>query len=276
MGREWDGNFSTAIYCMLFILRPDVAMKLFRARFNQREGTADSALAPNPVRRYASCDCLKAQYGGKPWSELSFHLEEQDTSGEAWKALLEYINRVAANGDDEFNPLAGIGPENWEAILTLPPSIAKLQSVKYLSFYGSHLVRIPPEIGEMSNLEELDVYYSHRLHWLPYEITRCPKLKRSRVSTRALYGNYKYHPPFPRLPMKRAELIPQCCSICRGPFTSRGPYQVWTYLRVATDAIPLLVNACSRACIETVPEAEKGYLPRPHQGGLGNKQSPTR
>jgi hypothetical protein len=33
----------------------------------------------------------------------------------------------------------------------------------------------------------------------PYEITRCTKLDQSSVSTRALYGNYKFRPPFLRL-----------------------------------------------------------------------------
>ena len=32
----------------------------------------------------------------------------------------------------------------------------------------------------MANLKELDIYTSYKLHWLPYEVTRCPKLKLSR------------------------------------------------------------------------------------------------
>lgn len=50
----------------------------------------------------------------------------------------------------------------------------------------------------------------------PYELTRCPRLRASVVSTRALYGNFKYRPPFPAL---------------------REPH-----------VLPLLVNACSSAC----------------------------
>ena len=60
-----------------------------------------------------------------------------------------------------------------------------------MNLYGSGLVRIPPEVGEMTALEDFDPYTSYRLHWFPFEITRCPKLKDSRVSTRALYGNFK-------------------------------------------------------------------------------------
>lgn len=42
-------------------------------------------------------------------------------------------------------------------------------------------------------------YTSYSLHWFPYELTRCMNLRDSTVSTRALYGNIKYRPAFPRL-----------------------------------------------------------------------------
>jgi hypothetical protein len=240
-------------------------MKLFKPRFNQRKGTLDSALTPNPVRHYPSCDCFAQS---EPWQELALHSETQDTHSDAWQSLEAYIQRVAADGSDELNPIGGIGPEKWEQIVTLPPSIRALQSVKVLSLYGSHLVRIPPEIGEMTNLEEFDPYTSYRLHWFPFEITRCSKLKLSRVSTRALYGNFKFRPPFPRLPSMLADLIPSSCSVCRGPFTENGPHQVWISLNVATDVLPLLVHACSEKCLQQLPEPAIGYVPRPHQGGL--------
>jgi hypothetical protein len=195
------------------------------------------------------------------------HRVIQNVRSEAWIALEAYIHRVAADGSDELNPIEGIGCEKWEQIVTLPPSIGTLRSVKFLSLYGSHLVRIPPEIGEMTNLEEFDPYTSYRLHWLPYEITRCKNLKRSRVSTRALYGNYKYRPPFPRLPSINADLTPAFCSVCRGPFTVHGPHQVWISLRVATDVLPLLVHACSSECVQNLPKPPEGYVAEPHQGG---------
>jgi hypothetical protein len=248
-------------------------MKVFKPRFNQREGTPDSALTPNPVRRYPTCDCLTRT---GEWQELALHSEIQNTRSDAWKSLEAYILKVAADGSDELNPIVGIGPEKWEQIVTLPPSIWTLQSVKVLSLYGSHLVRIPPEIGEMTNLEEFDPYTSYRLHWFPFEITRCKKLKRSRVSTRALYGNYKHRPPFPRLPSISADLTPASCSVCHGPFTKHGPYQVWVSLAVATDVLPLLVHACSGECVGQLPEPARGYVPKPHQGGLEVEQPPIR
>ena len=249
-------------------------MKLFKPRFNQRHGTPGSALKPNPVRHYPSCECLAPQYESGKWQELTLHGELQNTHCDAWKSLEAYIQKVDADGSDELNPIAGIGSEKWEQIVTLPPSIGTLQSVKVLSLYGSHLVRIPPAIGEMTNLEEFDPYTSYCLHWFPYEITRCKKLKRSRVSTRALYGNYKYRPPFPRLPSISANLTPASCSVCHGPFTKHGPHQMWVSLRVATDVLPLLVHACSSECVQNLPKPPEGYVPQAHQGGLAVKQPP--
>ena len=163
-------------------------MRLFRPRFNQRQGTPDSELKTNPVRHYASCDCLVPQYESDcldeqdghhesvRWQDLLLHTEVQEISSDAWKSLEAYISKVRADDDDELNPIAGIGPEKWEQVITLPASIGTLQSVKVLSLYGSHLVRIPPEIGDMTNLDEFDPYTSRCLHWFPYEITRCKNL----------------------------------------------------------------------------------------------------
>jgi hypothetical protein len=240
-------------------------MKLFKARFNQREGTPDSELKPNPVRRYPSCDCFAPKDN---WQQLTLHGEIQDTDSDAWKSLEAYIQEVAADQRDELNPMDGIGAEKLEQIVTLPRSIGLLQSVKVLNLYGSHLVRIPPEIGDMTNLEEFDPYTSYRLHWFPYEITRCRKLKRSRVSTRALYGNWKNRAPFPRLPVSSSVLTPACCSVCHGPFTEKVPYQRWVSLWVATDVLPLLLHACSSECLRSIPKAPEGYVPTPHLGGL--------
>jgi hypothetical protein len=250
-------------------------MKLFRARFNQRQATPDSALRPNPVRRYASCDCLGPQYDGQGWKELKLHCEVQDTTSDAWIALEQYVAEVAASGADELNPMEAIGPEKWEQIVTLPRSIRNLKSVRFLSLYGSQLVRIPPEIGEMTSLEEFDPYTSYCLHWFPYEITRCTQLKQSRVSTRALYGNYKYRPPFPQLPVVIPDVAPVGCSVCGGSFREGRPHQVWISLLVATDVLPLLVHACSKECIDALPNAPSGYVERPHNGGLQQTRTKT-
>jgi hypothetical protein len=267
----------------------DPPITLFRPRFNQRYATADVELRPNPVRRYASCHCLDAQYepdemgeeGAEEkvvrleWQELLFHTEAQDETSDAWKSLEAYIAKIREEGSDELNPMQGIGPEKWKQIVTLPKSIGTLKSVKFLSLYGSHLVRIPAEIGEMTNLEEFDPYTSRCLHWLPYEITRCKRLTRSRVSTRCLYGNYKYRPPFPRLPQILPVLAPAACSVCGEQFPQTQIYQAWISLRVATDVLPLLVHACSEKCVESLPKPASGYVQWPHLGGLGLEQPAT-
>jgi hypothetical protein len=267
----------------------DPPSKLYRPRFNQRSGTSFAELRPNPVLRYASCRCLDPQYepdkaeaesSGQQcvrpeWRELLFHTEVQDTNSDAWKSLEAYIAKVREEGSDELNPRVGIGSEKWEQIVTLPKSIATLKAVKILSLYGSHLARIPPEIGDMTNLEEFDPYTSRCLHWFPYEITRCKQLTRSRVSTRCLYGNYKYRPPFPRLPQISPVLARATCSVCGGPFSRGQLHQAWISLRVATDVLPLLVDACSKECVENLPKPAFGYVQRPHVGGLELEQPPA-
>src|SRR5262249_22975898 len=132
-----------------------------------------------------------------------FHTEAQDTECDVWKRLLDLIEEAAADGRAEFEPSqVARNDAEWRQIVTLPRTIAKLKSVKQLWLYGSNLVRVPPEIGEMESLKKFDPYPPYVLHWSPYETTRCKKLKRRRVSTRALYGNFKYRPPFPKLKVK--------------------------------------------------------------------------
>jgi hypothetical protein len=281
---------STGTIADLKMLAPeDPPIKLYRPRFNQRSGTSPAELQSNPVRCYGSCHCLDAQYEpDEPekegaveqapragWQELLFHTEVQDTTSDAWKSLEAYIAKIREEGSDELNPRRGIGSEKWEQIVALPKSIGMLESVKVLSLYGSHLVRIPPGIGDMKNLEEFDPYTSRCLHWLPYEITRCQHLTRSRVSTRCLYGNYKYRPPFPRLPQISAVLAPATCSVCGEPCTQGKIHQRWISLRVATDILPLLVHACSEKCIDSLPKPAFGYVQRAHCGGLELERAPT-
>src|SRR5271157_3278021 len=124
-------------------------MKLFRPRFAQRHGTPDLALTPNPVRHYPSCACLEHKSGR--WQELTLHSEIQNTESDAWKSLEAYIQKVDADGSDELNPIAGIGPEKWEQIVALPHSIGALQSVKVLGVYGSYKYRAPfPRLPSIS------------------------------------------------------------------------------------------------------------------------------
>jgi hypothetical protein len=239
--------------------------------------------AANTVRR-PLCNCLDAQYEDdfeetqqkKEWRELSLHTDIQDTQCDAWEHLCALIDEAAADGREEFSPGREMLPQQWAQITALPPSIAKLKAVKHFILYGSSLVRIPPEIGEMTSLEEFTPYTSYRLHWFPFEITRCKNLKRSTVSTRALYGNYKYRPPFPRLPQISSLNAPGRCSVCATPLPAQGMKQVWISLPVATDVLPLLVHACSDQCIGRLPTPPKSYVQAPHAGGLGLAQPEPR
>lgn len=217
-----------------------------------------------------SCNCLDAQHqelNKRRWRKLTLHDEPQDTSSSAWKRLLELVEEAAADAREEFSPGREMDANDWTTIVTLPPTISKLKSVKHLCLYGSSLIRIPPEIGGMTSLQKFTPYTSYRLHWFPYEITRCKNLVDSSVSTRAIYGNFKYRPPFPKLPQLTSTLVPPRCSVCNGAFSQDGPLQYWISLKVATDVLPLLVHACSEECIARVPAPPGNYVSKPHQGG---------
>jgi hypothetical protein len=204
-----------------------------------------------------------------PWPETRLHTERQDTNSPTWQLMLELIEEAAKDGRKTFSPRESLEWEVWSQIITLPPSIGTLKCVKKLNLYGSNLLSIPPEIGEMENLEEFVPYTSHGLHWFPYEITRCKKLRSSTVSTRALYGNYKYRPPFPRLNTKEILefLSPKTCSVCSESLIGKAVTQVWLSRVVATDVLPLLVNACSQDCLNKLPAGADGYITGPHAGG---------
>jgi len=231
------------------------------------------------VTTLPTCICNDAwKFQGR---ELRLHADVQDTSTDAWKRLLELVEETATRKLEEFAPGQQLAPDDWHSIVTLPASIGKLTTVKRLVLYGSSLVRIPPEIGGMSSLEEFDPYTSYRLHWFPYEITRCPNLKQSRVSTRALYGNYKYRSPFPYLGGESAKealerLRPLACGVCRKTFDVDRTYVRWLSLRVATDVLPLLAYVCSVACVEALPKPPEGYVSGPHLGGRSLVQPPPR
>jgi hypothetical protein len=221
-----------------------------------------------------NCSCMDAQYNRGRFGELSLHSQVQDTKCEGWQLLCGLVEAAASEGLEDFAPGLAMPQDLWSQIITLPISISKLTSVRKLYLYGSFLVRVPVEIGDMVNLEELDLYTSYRLHWLPFEVTRCSKLKRSRFSTRALYGNNKYRPPFPRLgnlPFQ-AGAVANKCSICNADSLQ----QRWISLRVGTDVLPLLANVCSDACIGRLPSPTQGYVSQPHTGGLELVQPPPR
>ncbi|WP_430785726.1 leucine-rich repeat domain-containing protein [Actinoplanes sp. G11-F43] len=236
------------------------------------------AAGPGPRQTaQQGCRCTGFSKRSRPVG-TSFHGERQDTTAPGWLRLLELIDEAAADGREEFAPLAVMPAELRRDVITLPAAIGRLTRVRTLVLYGSNLVRIPPEIGLMSALESFSPYTSRRLHWFPYEITRCARLRDSTVSTRWLFGNFKHRPPFPALravtPGDPAALDPyvhgisgvRSCSVCDQPF--RGEFhQVWHSLWVATDVLPLLVTACSRECLDALPAAPENHVRASHLGG---------
>ncbi|MEA1847809.1 hypothetical protein U9K52_02695 [Chryseobacterium sp. MHB01] len=200
----------------------------------------------------------------------------QDIHSVAWEKLCEYVDKVAQEEREEFSPLEELGQELFSQIFTLPETISKLKKVKKVWLYGSNLKRIPPEIGQMESLEYFDPYTSYHLHWFPYEITRCKNLKDSRVSTRALYGNYKNRMDFPDLSNNPIRYLGDTvqCSICSKAMSYEETNQVWISLTVGTDVLPLLANVCSTQCWERLPQPPEGYIQFPHKGGSAVKQLP--
>lgn len=212
------------------------------------------------------CDC-PAMFDPEPGRSSHFHLDGQNTPGEAWRRLVDLIHVAAADGRETFAPGRELPTELWREVVVLPADIALLKDVRHLVLYGSNLIAVPPEIGDMVELEVFEPYTSHRLHWYPYEITRCTELRDSTVSTRVLYGNSKTRAPFPRLPAELPQgSLPTTCSVCRDTLVE-PPLQRWISLRVATDVLPLLVNACSQECVDALPESAVGYIDGAHDGG---------
>lgn len=192
---------------VLLLAPGTLALWLKRAHTAPRDGPGEERLARPPVHareplysrpkrvwKFPSCKCLS----GAPLPPI-FHSEVQDTSAEGWKVLLDAIERAEREQAEVFDPLATMTDAQIAEVVTLPPSLGRLKSVKRFVLDGSWTVRIPPQIGEMSSLEEFFPYQSYRLHWLPYELTRCPNLKLVVISRRALYGQAPQPEFFPRL-----------------------------------------------------------------------------
>ncbi|UCF96946.1 MAG: hypothetical protein JSV89_17480 [Spirochaetaceae bacterium] len=219
--------------------------------------------------------------GGSKHSGLPvLHSEDQDTTTLAWARVLDNIETARRDGRLRFEPLAGLKRSQRAQIFTLPDTIGSLDAVEEIFLYGSHLVRLPPEIGRMASLKYLDVYTSYTLHFFPYELTRCTKLTSSRVSTRALYGNRKYRPRFPHLKLLEnqaglSKVTPKECSVCGESLVGLKPIRRWITLAVGSDDLPLLVNACSMACIKRLPSPPEGYVQKPYIGGHHVHQTPS-
>jgi hypothetical protein len=221
------------------------------------------------IHRGDHCSCLAARTKKGTPSIPNLHVELQDESVSGWQLLTHFVADAANKQVTFLEPSAEISADDWQQVTTLPSTIRELKSVRELRLYGSHLRHIPPEIGHMGELADLDIYTSYSLHWLPYEITRCTKLRSSRMSTRALYGNANTRLPFPRLSISPEAFRPTTCSICDGPFGSFAPQLWWITLRVGTDNVPLLVHSCSDKCTSSLPTPPPGYFQKPHKGGGG-------
>jgi hypothetical protein len=49
---------------------------------------------------------------------------------------------------------------------------------------------------------------------------------------------------------------PTKCSVCKTPLSASNLHQVWISLKVATDVLPLLVNAYSKVCLDKLPRPD--------------------
>ena len=146
------------------------------------------------------CSCFDQLHAQASGTRADFHPDRQDTSAPGWLHLLALIDEAAADGREVFRPLAEMSPAEQRQVITLPPSIGKLTAVKQLVLYRSNLVRLPARIGAMASLEVFEPYNSRRLHWFPYELTRCKNLKYSTVSTRSLFGELQAPAAIPVAP----------------------------------------------------------------------------
>src|SRR6516162_1989515 len=81
------------------------------------------------------CECLAPQTGNGRFGGLVLHPEVQDTQCEGWKVLLDLVEKAASRRSKEFAPGLEMSPELWSQVITLPPSISKLTSVRKLSLY---------------------------------------------------------------------------------------------------------------------------------------------
>eukprot|EP00931_Biecheleriopsis_adriatica_P101850 TRINITY_DN76915_c0_g1_i1.p1 TRINITY_DN76915_c0_g1~~TRINITY_DN76915_c0_g1_i1.p1 ORF type:complete len:481 (+),score=49.08 TRINITY_DN76915_c0_g1_i1:71-1444(+) len=89
---------------------------------------------------------------------------------------------------------------------TLDDNLGHLRKLQLLSMYGSNLQKMPSSIGLLAELRDLNLYTSYRLHYLPYEVVHCGKLRDSTFSTRALYNNSKTRLQLPRLQVSVTEV----------------------------------------------------------------------
>jgi uncharacterized protein (TIGR02996 family) len=218
-----------------------------------------------------SCDCFemygRSKNGNPRWRDSSLHDDIQDTTSDAWKRICDQIETGIEKEETELD-------FRGAQVVTLPRSIGRLTTLRRLNLYASYIARVPRELGLLPELTKLEPYTLYNLHYYPYELARAPQLRLSTVSTRALYGNFKFRPPFPLLAPRDEPMPPRPCSVCDAPFEDRGRHRYWTSRRVASDVMPLLINACSAACLANALPPSDGYVAKPHRGGP-NVQQPA-
>lgn len=66
-------------------------------------------------------------------------------------------------------------------------------------------------------------------------------------------------------PQRRGATAIHSCCVCDRPLGQAGLHQMWIYLRVATDVLPLLVNTYSSVCVAEPPDSARDYIPAPHK-----------
>jgi len=107
-------------------------------------------MSENEIHGTLNCACNEAwRQRGR---DVSLHQEWPCTESDAWKRLIDLIEDAAVREVEEWSPGSLMAPEDWRTIVTLPPQIAKLKSVRRLNLYGSPLVRIPPKIGVIGSV----------------------------------------------------------------------------------------------------------------------------
>lgn len=79
--------------------------------------------------RQPTCDCFGGHENARG-QEVCFHVELQDTHCDGWKRLAELIENAAEDQRKVFAPLSEIPWEEWDQIVTLPPTIGMLKSVE--------------------------------------------------------------------------------------------------------------------------------------------------
>ncbi|MBZ4321285.1 hypothetical protein [Streptomyces huiliensis] len=79
-------------------------------------------------------------------------------------------------------------------------------------------------------------------------------------------------------PGDRRSSVDRCDCVAEDePGSPEGTFrQVWISLHTSgRDVLPLLVNACSAACVDALPTPAEGYVGTPHTGGSGLVQPPA-